>query len=411
MLPGFHEKIPKIPPGWHAMKTCLLCNEYPPGPKVGGVGSFVRDLGRKLVEFGHNVTAVGIYDVREPVTENDGGVRVVRLPGGAGGRVGFFMDRSRLGRWVGLEASRGRVEVVEAPEGGGWSWMIGSRVPVVIRFHSSARFGVARNWRKPRGRLLSLIEELAIRKATGLIAVSGWVSERAAVDYPRAGLKGRSIEVIHNGIDLGLFRPRPWSDRVPGRVVFAGTLKAQKGVVTLLRAFSLIAAKRGDATLVVAGQDTLSAGRSYWDQALEMAKVPEVAMNKIERRDAISRESLAELYGSASVCIFPSLAESFGLVAVEAMACGRPVVYSSTTAGPELIDHGQDGLLADPQNPAEFAEAVLQVLNDEDLAERLGAQAARSAAARFSMVTCARRTVEFYTQVLGSAGEIHLRYE
>lgn len=382
------------------MKICYLCNEYPLVSKAGGLGSFVRDIGKELVKRGHEVTVVGIY--RHPLREvlEDEGVRVVCLPGCSGGRVGFFQSRWRLSRWVVEKARQSKLDLVESGESGGWGLFIPKWVPLVVRFHNSIRYMVSMGWHSRRGLLINSAEDIAIRKSTGLIAVSEWAARRVRKDFRWANVRTRDIAVIRNGIDFGIYRLRDFEERIAGRIVFVGTIKPQKGIVTLLKAFDLVVSRNPNATLVVVGRDTQLNGRSYWEVAVEEARLSERTLQKIHRRDAVSSEKLPSIYGSASVCVFPSLAEAFGLVVAEAMACARPVVYSSTTVGPEVISNGVDGLLADPARPEEFANAILRILRDETFARSLAVRAAESARAKFAIARCAERSVSFYRSIL-----------
>jgi len=256
-----------------------------------------------------------------------------------------------------------------------------------------------------RGRLLELVEDLAIRRARAVAAVSRWVAARARRDYPLARFGGRNIEVIYNGVDTSLFRTRPWSERVPGRIVFAGTLKPQKGIVALLRAIPIVLRRVETAELVLAGHDTMVDGRPYSEIATRQAEIGGLVGKRVRFLGPVSRERLPELYGSASVCVFPSVAESFGLVAAEAMAVGRPVVYSRATAGPELIEDGVTGLLADPSSPEEIANAVIRILTREEEARTMARRAAEEVRRRFSVERCAEATLSFYQRVL--AGQNH----
>ncbi|MHB8899266.1 MAG: glycosyltransferase, partial [Thermoguttaceae bacterium] len=102
----------------------------------------------------------------------------------------------------------------------------------------------------------------------------------------------------------------------------------------------------------------------------------------------------------AKVFAFPSKLESFGLVAAEAMACGVPVVYSNQHAGPELVDDGQTGLLADPFSSEDVAEKIQRILDNPDLGARLAERAKLAAQTKFSLGRCVDDSLKFYEFVL-----------
>ena len=317
----------------------------------------------------------------------------------------MLADRVNLARAVRRLMRDGAVDIVEAPETGGWAVALPGRVPLVVRLHSPARFVAREHTGRRRGRLISLIEDLALRRADALVAVSRWVGERAPVDYHLAGLRDRQIRVIYNGVDVNRFSPRSWDERIPGRVVFAGTLKEQKGIVGLLKAFKQVAAKSPKAELIAAGRDTIQDGSSYFEAAVREAALDDEVVRRTRRLGAVPRESLPDLYASAAVCAFPSLGESFGLVAVEAMAVGRPVIYSRDTAGSEIIEDGVTGLLVDPRDAHALADAVLRILHDDDFAASLAMRGSKVVRERFSAERCAEETLDLYHRVLSAAGD------
>lgn len=381
---------------------CFLCDEIPPAPQ-GGIGSFVCDIGQELVRAGHAVTTVGLYEAPLGGAEDNlGGMRVIRLDKSGGrGRFAFLADRVRVARTVRRLWVDGSIDIVEAPESGAWSVFLPAKVPCVVRLHSSVRYAVANGRIGRRGRMLTLAENIAIRRSSSLVAVSQWVAAQAPRDYRGAGLARRTIEVIYNGVDLTLFVEQPWCDRVPGRIVFAGTVKAQKGILSLLKAFSLVCSKDPEASLVMAGRDTYVDGRSYFERCVREAALPPSLMRRVEYMGSVPRERLPSLYGSAAVCVFPSLGESFGLTAIEAMACMRPVVYTSTTAGPEVVDDGETGLLASPDDPDQIARQILRALSDDEYVNRLAGAGARQVRLRFSQEACARSSLELYCRLVG----------
>ena len=111
-------------------------------------------------------------------------------------------------------------------------------------------------------------------------------------------------------------------------------------------------------------------------------------------------EELQELYRRASAFVMPSLVEAFGVVFLEAMACGTPVIGTQVGGIPELIRHGENGLLVSPDNPVELAMAILEVLGDQDLSARLS-ENGRITAQQFGIEPMLACTLQIYESVLG----------
>lgn len=242
-------------------------------------------------------------------------------------------------------------------------------------------------------RISSMVEETAFRTADAIIAVSEGMRKDVLAAYP--GLDESRISVVHNGIDLDRWRPSPDEEVVkalgvdPTRqsVVFVGRITRQKGLPYLLEAVRQLPA---DVQVV------LCAGAPDTPEIL--AEVQElVAVLQEERTGVVwldrllSHDELVAVLSSATVFVCPSIYEPLGIVNLEAMACGVPVVGSATGGIPEVIDDGITGRLVPidqvqdgtgtPKKPGVFvsdlAEALRDVLSDPVRARMMG-QAGRA---------------------------------
>lgn len=199
----------------------------------------------------------------------------------------------------------------------------------------------------------------------------------------RTGVDGSSVRVVPNGIDVqalaGISRSRRAGveDGSGGpRIGYAGRLVRVKGCEWLIRAFPLILGRHPDARLLIAG-----AGPEE-PRLRDLANRLRVA----DRTDFLGY--LADPIGflvSLDVVVVPSLSEAFGLTAVEALALGRPVVATRTGGLAEIIDEGRTGLLVPTQEPDALALAVVRLLDDPRLAERLGREGQADVAVRFGL--------------------------
>jgi glycosyltransferase involved in cell wall biosynthesis len=155
--------------------------------------------------------------------------------------------------------------------------------------------------------------------------------------------------------------------------------------------------------LVGAGRDLHLAvvGGGGWRTETERDEIARLGLaGRIHYTGYVPQQDLAALYSAASVFLFPSLHEGFGLAALEALACGTPVVTSNTSSLPEVV--GDAALLVDPRDAGALAAAIVAVLDDPGEAHRLR-QAGPSRAARFTWEACAEATVQVYREVLGEA--------
>lgn len=249
---------------------------------------------------------------------------------------------------------------------------------------------------------LSLFTRLSARRADRVIVISE-STKRDAVRL--LGLDPQRVSVVYCGVDA-MYRPLP-ADVVeeyrrrkglPERfVLFVGTLEPRKNIVGLIEAYRLLAADwpRGAGelpALVIAG----AKGWYYQDvyQTVERAGL----MERVFFPGYVPADELPYLYNAATLFVYPSLYEGFGLPPLEAMACGTPVVTSDRSSLPEVV--GDAGVLVNPDEPAAIAQALRELLLDEE-ARRALAEKGRRRATSFSWRRAAQETTAVYRQVLG----------
>lgn len=243
--------------------------------------------------------------------------------------------------------------------------------------------------RKKRARYAKLV-----RRADHLIAVS----ESTRRDLIRhLGADEAKTTVVHEGVTPD-FHPRPLPEQRAVRAdyrlerdfaLFVGAISRRKNVATLLRAFASVA-RGSDLDLVLVGRP----GFGYED---EMAPLGELGIeDRVHAIGFAPDRDLPALYSAATVFVFPSLYEGFGIPLLEAMACGTPVVASDTSSIPEVV--GQAGLLVPPTEPEQLADATVRVVEDSGLRERLS-KAGIERAREFTWERAARQTLEVYRRV------------
>jgi glycosyltransferase involved in cell wall biosynthesis len=271
--------------------------------------------------------------------------------------------------------------------------VLGGAPRVVRTAHNVDEFYVS-----PRYGALS---QLSAKGLDRVVAISDAVS-----DYLRdeAGLPGDKIVRIHYGIDPSPYRPeapppsrRQTSDPAarPTLGVLA-RLAPQKGHRVLFQALPEIVKAVPDVRVRIVGheeQSTVDELRAYADQ-LGVA-------DRVEF-DGFCAD-VAGLLADLDVMVLPSLWEGFGLVLLEAMAAGRPVVASAVGPIPEIVVGGVTGLLVPPGDPKSLAEAVIPVLADSDLAAALGRAGRARVEAEFGLDTMVARTEALYEQLVEKA--------
>jgi D-inositol-3-phosphate glycosyltransferase len=187
------------------------------------------------------------------------------------------------------------------------------------------------------------------------------------------------IAVVAPGIDLATFFPMPKEDAqrkigFPDQrlLLFVGRLERLKGVETILRAMALAADRRHqDVRLLVLGEDSRDAEQSEKDRLRGLAAELGIA-DRVEFLGSVAHHELPYFYAAAEACLMPSYSESFGLVGLEAQACGCAVIASNVSGLASVVREGVTGYLVDGHNPAEWADRILRLLNDPESAEQMG---------------------------------------
>jgi glycogen synthase len=261
----------------------------------------------------------------------------------------------------------------------------------------------------------SWIERTAYENADGVIAVSAAMREDVHSLY---GVAYDKIRIIHNGIDLEEYRPtrnpavlaKYKIDPAKPYVLFVGRITRQKGIIHLVSAIRNI--KPGIQVVLCAGApDTEEIGREM-EQKIEQAR-RDSAAPIIWIAQIVPKEEIIPLYSAASVFVCPSVYEPFGIINLESMACGTPVVASAVGGIKEVVIPGETGLLVpfetvsgtnfEPKDPRGFAHdlaaAVNQLLDDPKQLREMGLQSRKRVESFFSWTSIARRTLDFYNDL------------
>jgi alpha-maltose-1-phosphate synthase len=404
------------------MRIGILTNEYPPNV-YGGAGVHVEYLTRELsaIEEGRHFVRVlcfGNQVERTPTLVVDGVQAPVKLQAQDARHAKLY---DTLLQNLVMSGMAAELDIVHCHTW--YSHFAGclvkylQNVPLVLTTHSLEPH---RPWKVEQlgtaYRASSWIERTAYQNADGVVAVSSAMKNDVQSLY---GVAASKVRVIHNGIDLRQYRPRRdpavlvehgIDPRVP-YVLFVGRITRQKGIIHLVNAIRDF--RPGAQVVLCAGAPDTP------EIAKEMAAAVERARSQsghhiVWIQEMLPKEKMITLYTHAAIFVCPSVYEPFGIINLEAMACETPVVASAVGGIPEVVDHGETGLLVppeaisatevEPKHPEQFsrdlAAAVNVLLDDPDLRTAMGAKARARVEQKFSWTSIARQTLEFYQELI-----------
>ncbi len=384
----------------------MLSWEYPPAI-VGGLSRHVFHLARGLAADGHAVTVYTRGHPDAPSVEVNHGVRVVRVDEYPP-RIAF----DDLLPWV-LAFNIALLHHAQADLDGdppdilhAHDWLVAyagaalkdlHALPLVATVHATEHGRHQGHLPGALNRLIHQVEWWLTFEAGRVITCSDFMRREVTRIFE---LPPDKVEVIPNGVDLATFAPADPGGRARARtdgrgpvVLFAGRLEFEKGVQTVLEALPLIDRVVDGVRFVVAGAGRHRAELEDRARALGVER-------RVRFEGFVGEERLRELYRSADLVIVPSLYEPFGLVALETMACGTPVIAADTGGLKEIVDHEITGLRFRPGDARSLAAVAARLLTDGRLGRRLALQARSALAERHSWQGVAARTSETYRRTI-----------
>jgi starch synthase len=391
------------------VRVALLTREFPP-EVYGGAGVHVENLARELAKlvgldldidvevhcFGAPRPSPLVAATYEPWSALAGRV-------GAGALQPLSIDLLMAQAVEGVDLVHSHTWYTNL---GGHLAKLMHDIPHVVTTHSLEPL---RPWKRDQlgggYEVSKFCERTALLGADAVIAVSSAMRDDVLRTYP--GVDPDRLVVIHNGVDPSDYQPDSGTDAVirhgidPDRpsVVFVGRITAQKGILELLEAA---------ASLDPSAQLVLCAAAPD-NPEIEAAVAAGVDRLRTGGRDgvvwideALPRWEAVQVLSHASVFVCPSQYEPFGLVNIEAMACGAPVVATATGGIPEIVVDGETGYLVapGPDFVDDLADRINALLKDPATARRFGEAGRRRVLDHFTWPAIARQTAELYQRVI-----------
>ena len=379
------------------MHICFLTNEYPkPGFPHGGLGSFVKTIAEALVRNGIQVSVIGLNYTPSNETENVNGVTIIRIQKSTVKGLAWYFNSKNIAKTIATIHQKNPIHIVEGSELSLAFLPKIKDLKYVIRLHGGHHF-FAEAENRGINSWKGFQEKRSFKKADAFIAVSNYVKMHTA-NY--LSYMNTAVEVIFNPINSSLFQPQEIALET-NNITFAGTICEKKGVRQLIQAFPFVKEKFPKAILNLYGRDWLFPDGGSYMKMLQETELPQLGAlaQDIIFHGAVSLQEIPKVYAKAAVCVFPSHMETLGLVAPEAMAMEKAVIFTALGPGPEVITHGETGYLCNPHQPKDIAEKILLVLQNPEKATGLGVKARQAVLQKFEISTIVNENIAFYTKI------------
>jgi glycosyltransferase involved in cell wall biosynthesis len=259
------------------------------------------------------------------------------------------------------------------------AWL--ARVPRIVRTRNNLGYWMT-PWHRRLGRICNRLAD---------VLVANCEASRNAVLRDEE-LAAERVVVLENGVDLDRFPPTTRkTGKGPRRVGVIANLRPIKGLDNFIRAASILASSHPDVTFHVAGEGPLRAdlSRLATECGLQSRFVFEGALTDVPK-----------FLANVDVAVLPSRSEGMSNALLEYMAAAKPIVATAVGGNPQLIDDEVHGLLVPPDDPAKLADAIRRLLDNTELAERLGGAARRRVEERYCREAMVRRFEDFYERLM-----------
>lgn len=387
------------------MKILMLTWEYPPRI-VGGIARVVHDLSKRLIKDGHEVTVVTYKEGNVPDYENDKGVNVYRVNNYMINPNNFIdwimqLNFNLVAKATEIINKEGPFDVIHAHD-----WLVAYAakslknsygIPIVSTIHATEA-GRNSGIHDETQRYINDTEWMLTYESTEVIVNSNYMKAELQRLF---GLPFEKINVVPNGVNLNLysgverdyeFRRKYASDNEK-IILFVGRLVYEKGIQNLIASMPKVLNSYNDAKLVIAGKGGMIEELKEQVRAMGISE-------KVYFTGYLNSKDVAKMYKCADVAVFPSTYEPFGIVALEGMLSGTPVVVSDIGGLNEIVEHGINGMKSYAGNPNSLADSILSLLFDSALSANVAKKAKQKVKDNYNWAKIAQDTHFTYQKAI-----------
>lgn len=380
------------------MHLSFLTSEYP-HPRVNkaaGIATSIKNLVNGLAAKGVKVTLF-VYNQEEDAVFKENSVTFHLIKYQKYPYLGFYLHRKHIEKYVNSIIEREGIDAIEAPDWTGITAFMNLKAPLVIRFHGSDTYFCHLEKRKQKWKN-RYFENNAVKKAKAFIAPTTYAGTESVKLFK---LDRSKLSIIHYGLNLAHFQNDDPEQFEPYRILNIGTIIRKKGVFQLAEMFNKLVEEYEQAELILIGSDTSdlrTGNESTWE--LVRDSLSEAAKSKVSYLGKVPYETVKDHIKNAHVCVFPSLAETLGMVTIESMALQKAVVNTNYGWAQELIDHEQNGFKIDPNDIEGYTKTISGLFDDREKTLQIGLAARKKIEETFEIGKIVEQNITFYKALI-----------
>ena len=387
------------------MKILMLTWEYPPRV-VGGISRVVHDLSHRLIKDGHEVTVVTYKEGNVQDFEDDNGVKVYRVNNYMINPNNFIdwimqLNFNLISKATEIINKEGPFDVIHAHD---WLVAYASKtlkdsfnIPIIATIHATES-GRNSGIHDEVQRYINDTEWMLTYEATEVIVNSNYMKSEIQRLF---GLPYEKINVVPNGVNLNLYDGverdynfrRQYAADNEKIILYVGRLVYEKGVQNLIAAMPKVLNGYHDSKLIIAGKGGMI------DELRDEVRRLNIE-DKVYFTGYLNLEQVTKMYKCADVAVFPSTYEPFGVVALEGMLSGTPVVVSDIGGLNDIVQHRENGMKSYAGNPNSIADSILELLYNPGLCVELSRAAKAKVKSQYNWTKIAQDTHFIYQKAI-----------
>lgn len=370
---------------------------HPSTGNSGGLGTSIKHLTKALTEEGHKVSVFIIYQDKDEIVD-DSGVTLHKIKYKSFKAFNWLLYRIYVNKQINLICKDQGIDILEAPDWTGLTAFMKFKIPVVVRFHGSDTY-FCHLEKRPQKWKNRFLESKALKMADAYIAPTQFAATETQKLFK---IDKKEIRIIHYGLSLDDFINDNPASFTPNTILYIGTIIRKKGVLDLAQIFNILVEKNSKAELILVGADSddIKTGSQSTYKLFEELLSPKAKPN-VKYLGKIPYNEVKDCIKDAHVCVFPSFAETLGMVTIESMALLKAVVNTSIGWAQSLIDDGENGYLIHPTHHEAYAERINSLLYDIPKCISIGKSARLKVNREFDMKIQVKKNIQFYKEQIG----------